>query len=350
MTKVQLLAQVLDRLGGAHLGKLARWNGVLGLNYHRIGAGAGSAYDRELFSATAEDFEEQMGFVARNFDVVAPEDLAGLRDTPRGRHVIVTFDDGYRDNFEIAFPILRSCGLQATFFVATGFLDGGHVAWWDEIAWMARRSSARVLSGAWLERELSLADEHRDATIRELLRRYKALPGERCEAFLLWLAEATDSGRCPPSAARETWMNWDMVREMRAAGMSIGGHTVHHPVLSRLSPAEQVAEILGAAERLRAELGEPMRWFSYPVGGRKAFDEHTRRALARAGVELAFSYYGGHRRPGDWDPYDVRRIAIERDLDGPLFRATMFLPELFGTSDVPSRRRLSAIARDLVSR
>lgn len=348
MNKVQVLARVLDRVGGRHIGKLARWNGVLGLNYHRIGDGAGSPFDRELFSATAEAFAEQMTFLARNFDVIAPEDLVELRDATVGRRVLVTFDDGYRDNWEVAFPILRSCGLRATFFVTAGFLDGGTVAWWDEIAWMVRRSTARTLFCPWLGRDLSLTD--RDATIHALLRRYKSLPGEQCAPFVAWLADATGSGRCPASAARDTWMTWDMVREMRAAGMSIGGHTVHHPVLSRLSPSEQIAEIRGAGERLRAELGEPMRWFSYPVGGRDAFDEHTRRALAMAGVELAFSYYGGYRRSGDWDPYDVRRVAIEAEHDGPLFRATLCLPELLGRHDASIGRRLRETALDLIGR
>jgi len=351
MDKLQLVARLLDRVGGKHVDKLARWSGVLGLNYHRIGSASGSPYDHALYSATQEGFAEQMAFLARNFDVIGPADLAGLGDAPKGRHVLVTFDDGYRDNYEIAFPVLRAQGLSATFFVTVGFLDEGALAWWDEIAWMVRKSTRpRLPAGEWLDAELSLAEPHRETTIHALLKKYKSLLGTRSEGFVAWLAEATGSGRCPSASARETWMTWDMVREMRDGGMTIGGHTVHHPVLSRLSADEQAKEIVGTGERLRAELGEPMRFFAYPVGGRDAFDANTRRALEHAGVELAFSYYGGYRRPGDWDRYDVRRVAIESSHDGPSFRATVCLPSLYGTHEGGLSQRLRATAFDLLAR
>lgn len=351
MDKLQLVARAIERLGGRHVGRLARWSGVLAFNYHRIGDAAESPYDQALYSATQAGFAEQMAFLARNFDVISPADVEGLRSAPKGRHVLVTFDDGYRDNFELAFPVLRALGVPATFFVTVGFLDDGVPAWWDEIAWMLRKSTrGRLPAEPWLGRELSTAQEHLEATIHAVLRRYKSLDAARCEQLVAWLADATGSGRLPQALARATWMTWDMVREMRDGGMTIGGHTVHHPVLSRLDPEAQAAEVLGTGERLRAELGEPMRWFAYPVGGRDAFDVHTRRALERAGVELAFSYYGGYRRPGDWDRYDVRRVAIEAFYDGPRFRAVACLPSLFGSLDEPVSRRLRETAFELLGR
>ncbi len=351
MDKLQLVARLIDRLGGAHVEKLAGWSGVLALNYHRIGDAIGSPFDHELYSATREAFAEQMAFLARHFDVVAPEELAGLAAAPKGRHVLVTFDDGYRDNFELAFPVLRALGVRATFFVTTGFLDDRVLAWWDEIAWMVRRSPrGRVPAGGWLEAELSTAPAHQLATIHALLRRYKSLPSARCADFVAWLGEATGSGRCPQSAAAETWMTWDMVREMRAAGMSIGGHTIHHPVLSQLRPEEQTAEIVGTGARLQAELGERMRWFAYPVGGREAFDRHTRHALQEAGVELAFSYYGGHGSPDAWDRFDIPRVAIERWHDGPRFRATVCLPSLYGDNKERWSRRVRTTVAKLMGR
>jgi peptidoglycan/xylan/chitin deacetylase (PgdA/CDA1 family) len=349
MDKLQLFARCIDRLGGRHLSKLARWSGVLALNYHRIGDAAGSPYDHNLYSATQDGFAEQMAFLARHFHVIGPEDLAGLTDAPKGRHVLVTFDDGYRDNFETAFPVLRAQGVRATFFVTAGFLDDGLLAWWDEIAWMVRHATrSRLPAGEWLKTELSTDNIHLEATIHALLKQYKSLDATRCADFVSWLAQATGSGRCPPDDARKTWMTWDMVREMRAAGMTIGGHTVHHPVLSRLGPEQQAAEVIGTGERLRAELGEPMRWFAYPVGGRDAFDIHTRRALELAGVDLAFSYYGGYRRRGDWDRFDIRRIAIESIHDGARFRETVCLPSLFGINDESWLRRLRMTATELL--
>jgi peptidoglycan/xylan/chitin deacetylase (PgdA/CDA1 family) len=125
-------------------------------------------------------------------------------------------------------------------------------------------------------------------------------------------------------------MTWDMVREMRAGGMGFGGHTVTHPILARCPPDRQCAEIAGCGRRLAEELGEPMRTFSYPVGNRRAFDDATRAGLRAAGVEYAFSYYGGYRRFADTDNYDIRRLAVDTDLTRDQFRAMVTLPQVFG--------------------
>jgi hypothetical protein len=168
----------------------------------------------------------------------------------------------------------------------------------------------------------------RERAVRTLLRTYKALPGSETGRYIDFLSEATGSGRYRGGAGPELWMTWDMVREMRAAGMCIGGHTVNHPVLARLPAEEQDAEVLGCKERFEAELGEPMRYFSYPVGGPSAFNEDTRRCLEARGVELAFSYYGSFIRFAGWDSYDVPRVAVEQCTTPGDLAALMALPQL----------------------
>jgi len=156
------------------------------------------------------------------------------------------------------------------------------------------------------------------------------MPASDHADYLESLAGATGSGRCPAGPEAGLWMTWEMLREMRSAGMTIGGHTVTHPVLARLPQPAQRDEIVACGRRLAEELGEPMRCFSYPVGGLDAFDAGTRECLRDAGVQYAFSYYGGYRTFGDWDYLDVRRIAIESELKPWALRAITTLPWLFG--------------------
>jgi peptidoglycan/xylan/chitin deacetylase (PgdA/CDA1 family) len=143
-----------------------------------------------------------------------------------------------------------------------------------------------------------------------------------------YLAEATGSGRYPRASYPDPWMTWDMVREMLAQGMEIGGHTVHHPVLSRMPCEAQFEEIAQCVKRLYTELGQSVRAFSYPVGKPSAFNEDTRACLKRVGIDFAFSYYGGLRREADWDPYDIRRVAIESDIGLAQFRSLVRLPQM----------------------
>jgi len=304
-----MAAAALERSGlGALLRLAPTWRGVVALGYHRIGTPGDTPFDRAVFDATAEDFDAQVAFLVRNFDVVGPGDLASARP---GRHVLITFDDGYRDSHAVALPILRAHGATATFFLTTGFLDRSRLAWWDEVAWMV------AVSG----RDRSL--------IPALLDRAKALPGGERAAFLDRLARDTGAGRAPAGAADGQWMTWDMARELLAAGMHVGGHTVTHPILARLDPDAQRAEILGCAARLRAELGVPMRWFSHPNGDRGSFDDRTRAILAAAGVELAFAFGGGFVRRRVADRFDVPRLPVGRRTEGPAFAATLTLPQVF---------------------
>ena len=241
----------------------------------------------------------------------------------------MTFDDGYRDNYELALPILRKYEVPTTFFLATGFLDHPGVPWWDELAWMVKRSPRQALeAGDWLGHHLPLDGDRRPA-IDELTRTYKSLPGERTEAFLDFCAEAAGTGRCDPGAGADLWMTWAMAAELRDAGMTIGGHSATHPVLGRADPEVQSREIEECARRLGEELGVSMRFFAYPVGRPGSFDAATRRILRGAGVELAFSLYGGYLRPGRLDPYDVPRASVEMGATPRGFRAMLALPGLF---------------------
>ena len=316
------------------------WSGVLALNYHRVGDGSGSMFDRGLWSCDAEAFDNQVRFCKAHFDLITPADLRDVLGRGRGRYLLITFDDGYRDNYEVAFPILQRERAPATFFVSTGFIDSPHIAWWDEIAWMVRTSERRSVSlPGWLAAPVRLVTD-REIAVRTLLRTYKTLPTNETGAYLDDIAEATGSGRYDSQQDGQTWMTWDMLREMRASGMIVGGHTVNHLVLARAPREIQLEEIAKCSRRLAMELGEPMRYFSYPVGGTGAFDATTKECLEQVGVQYAFSYYSGYRQFHDWDDYDIRRVPVESDVDAGRFRSMLVLPQLFARS----RRRPSIAA------
>jgi peptidoglycan/xylan/chitin deacetylase (PgdA/CDA1 family) len=326
-----LLSAVVGRAGlRSLLGRIFQWSGVLVLNYHRVGDGNGTVFDRGLWSSAGDAFVDQVRFCKAHFDVIAPDDLPHVLARARGRHVLFTFDDGYRDNYEVAFPILRSERVPATFFVATGFIDSPRVPWWDEIAWMVRTSPKDAADlPRWFRAPVRFDKPDCEGAIRTLLRTYKAIRGEATGAYLDDIADTTQSGRYDQQAGADWWMTWDMLREMRAGGMTIGGHTVNHPVLSQLLREVQLEEIETCSRRLAAELGQPMRYFSYPVGGSRAFDAVTRECLKEVGVWYAFSYYAGYRRFHDWDDYDIRRVPVESCLTADWFRSIVVLPQLF---------------------
>jgi len=137
----------------------------------------------------------------------------------------------------------------------------------DEIAWMVRTSPQGGLPASrWLAGPVPFDGPDREAAVRTCLRAFKSMPAADHAEYLEYLAGATSSGRCPDGPGATLWMTWEMLREMRSTGMTIGGHTVNHPVLARLPQPAQRDEIVACGRRLAEELGEPMRYFSYPVG------------------------------------------------------------------------------------
>ena len=330
MSRVDLALGAFRMLGGDIVSRNAPFgHGVLVVNYHRIGVATESIFDRGVFSTTADQFDEQMEFLKRNFDVISPHELPMARRSGKGRYVIVTFDDGYRDNYDLAFPVLKRHGLKATFFVPTAFIDKRQLSWWDTIAWMIRHSDAsEIPAGKWFQDALPLNGDAREHAINEALKKYKMLPGHETSNFVADLADCTGHSSLPTHLGDDLWMTWNNIREMRLGGMTIGGHTVNHPLLARLTSSEQVLEIRGCHERLTEMTGVAPRSFSYPVGKRDTFTTITRAILLSVGFEYAFSFYGGYQNLIDIDLLDIKRINIGRRTTQTIFESMTSLPSV----------------------
>jgi peptidoglycan/xylan/chitin deacetylase (PgdA/CDA1 family) len=304
-------ARALVRAGlGPVLARGARWRGVLVLCYHRIGAPATDP----TASGSAEMFDAQLEMLQRNLEVIDPEDIPEAIGERDGRFAAVTLDDGRRDAYEVAFPILCARGLPAAFFLPTGFIGGTDLPWWDEIALRAAHGNGSGLPSA-----------------DTLLAAYKRLPAAQAREFLEEIRAETPGADEAVAAerARSSWITWDMAREMHRAGMRIGGHTVNHPVLANMGAATQIAEVTGCLRKIEYETGERTRLFSYPVGQRESFSSFTRRCVGDAGVRVAFSCYGGLAERRTWDPLDVPRVPIGTGARSRWFSAMTRAPETF---------------------
>ncbi len=308
------------------LGHLPLWHGVLGLTYHRVGDASASTFYRGHWSASVEEFDAQLELLVKDADVITPEDVPSVVGR-KGRHVLLTFDDGYRDNYLAAYPVLRARNVPATFFLATGLLDSRGPSWFDELAWMVRMSEVdRVEPGNWLPVPVNLKEDP-EAAIELLAARCKPLPSSEIGSFLDEVADVTGSGRF--GGETDLWLTWDMVREMRAGGMWFGGHTQSHDILSRLPAERQSREVGDCLARIGAELGERVRFFSYPEGLPTSFDDRTRRVLAENDIALAFSHYGGYMRSESFDRYDIPRMPVTAGFPVSTLRAMTALPQLF---------------------
>lgn len=303
------------------------------LNYHRIGSPDGNEFDDGVFSATPGAFRSQMRYLRENFALPTLEEVVKLHDEGfplRRPMALVTFDDGYRDNFQVALPILRDLGVQATFFIATGYLEEPCLPWWDHVAYVIKKTRRERFTMDY-PRPLTvdLRRCSRQSALKALLRVYKDAEQIRQADFL---SELESRGGVKVDArplGQGLFMSWEELRTMLAAGMSIGSHTHTHQRLASLTDANQEDELVRSKQTLERELETPIVTVAYPIGGRKAFNAVTKNLAKAAGYRLGFTYYGGINRPGHADPFDLRRIAVDME-DLSLLRSRVALQMLFG--------------------
>ena len=283
------------------------------LIYHRVLAQQDPVFPDE---SDAETFDRQIGQLAACFNILPLDDaIQGLRNgklPPRA--ACITFDDGYADNAEIALPILKKRGVPATFFVATGFLDGGRM-FNDTVIELIRRAPGSTVDLESLglgKFSIGTISERRQA-IYELLGKLKYLPPESRQSTV----EAM-STLIPVDLPLNLMMTSSQVRELHNAGMEIGGHTVSHPILAKMENSAACADITNGKEMLESIIRAPVRFFAYPNGkpGRDYLPDHV-RMVKKLGFDAAVSTaHGAARKDSDlyqlprFTPWDQRPIRF----------------------------------------
>lgn len=232
--------------------------------FHRVLPEPDPLFPTEVY---ADRFDTMCGWISQWFNVL-PLDEAAKRlasGTLPARAAAITFDDGYADNYRIALPILSRHQLNATFFIATGFLDGGCM-WNDVVIDAVRRTRLDVLpteklNGLGLS-ALPVRDTREKATaISLLIDKFKYEPIEKRVERVTALASLAEV--VPPN---DLMMTSDEVRAMRHAGMVIGAHTVSHPILATMDHEKARAEIASSKRMLEDLLRQEIRVFAYPNG------------------------------------------------------------------------------------
>lgn len=292
-----------------------RPSGVYCFNYHRIGEAMASSFDPNVFSCTAANFESHLEFFKSHFKVIDVDTLIELlgNKQPLGqKYAVLTFDDGYIDNYQIAFPLLKKHGLTAAFFIVTEFLDHPKVSWWDEVAWLVRNSKSDfvALPGACDRVELKACDAAN--CIRLVLSAIKKAPNLTIDECVKIVRDQCGV-RLPQDVCESPpFVNWDQVNEMSQAGMDIGSHTVTHKILSHLDEAEQTFEISKSKQLIEERIGKRVSSIAYPVGGRSAFNEITMRLAKEAGYDVGFSFITevAASLSEQWR-YQFRRLAVD---------------------------------------
>jgi peptidoglycan/xylan/chitin deacetylase (PgdA/CDA1 family) len=253
--------------------------------------------------------------------------------------VVLTFDDGYKDNHDRLLPLLREHRATATVFVQTGPMHG-RINWLHHYFWILHRRGPHALGEELAAR---LGPEVRD--------KLRALPPDpvaaeyRIKRVLKYDVSASERDRLldeifragggdDAALARQVWLSPEDCRALDAAGVEVGAHTVNHLVLSSLDRATQRAEIEGSLRDLRGWLGHDVASFAYPYGRSWDYNEDTLAVLRELGFRSAITAMPGLNESST-DRLELRRIAVSEEV--PL---SEILCEVDGVFDWFARRGL----------
>ncbi len=285
------------------------------LMYHSISSASEDiAYPRIVVSPA--NFEWQMDYLASRMNVISLATLLSHLSKgaplPAGS-VVITFDDGYRDNYLKAFPVLEKYGLPATFFLSTDYIGTGKIKWEDRLSRAVRRNPASTLLVDLSTRGLALAFDTSAGA-----KRLKAIDGliallsgidDQEREYILAELERQAGVKAPDREAPRVMLAWDEVRAMASNPlMTFGSHGAAHHRLSRASTPTVEEEIRTSKAEIENQTGCAVKWFAYPYGTPRDFDNRCKSILRAAGFDCALTtVYGRNTRTTD--PFALRRIG-----------------------------------------
>ena len=292
------------------------------LTYHRVDEPARRPWlDPGLISATPKDFSKQMAYLASHYQVLTVSDVLTALKSPNKKHlpprsVLVTFDDGYCDFEEQAWPILRRYKIPATLFVPTAFPDHPEQTfWWDDLYQGLQNTNRRENLDTAIG-TFSLSDAASRKKAYQQLKNYlKTL--QHAEAILRVKELCNELGVQP---AANCIMTWDTLRKLSRDGLTLGAHTRTHPLLNRISLNEAREEAIGSLEDLRKEISFALPIFAYPSG---QFDNNVVSMLDREGFSLAFTTKRGINNINRMNPLRIQRINVGSRTPLPILRAQL---------------------------
>jgi peptidoglycan/xylan/chitin deacetylase (PgdA/CDA1 family) len=265
----------------------------------------------KTFSATPQQFEKHLQLLRDRFEVLSLEQYVDQLGEPRkanSNSVIITFDDGYRDNFLYAFPLLKKYQLPATIFLTTGLVGSDRLPWWERVKWHISQARVSQIQMPGMNVLPLNKPREKHSAIYSIMRTLKLARSDQIPSMVDDLIRGL--GRDPTDEPHERlFLSWEEVRQMHQHDIGFGAHSVSHPNLTQLDADEVMRELSDSKLAIETNLGKPVHAFAYPFGEQDHFNDRIKAAVKMASFKCAVTaLYGHHDQNGDI--YALRRIPV----------------------------------------
>lgn len=271
-------------------------------------------YDLEVFGPNEAEFEIQMKWLKKNVDILSETDLLLVLNNEKKLSrpsLMITFDDGYIDNYTTAYPILKKLGIPAIFFIPTKSINERKLGWWDIISFIINKTNKTNIN--YNDTHVDLRNKR--SAIKYFFNKMKNDLEHETKNTLKTLSDECEVPFPKLHVQSDELMTWSQIREMSDNGMTIGSHTHSHRVLSTLPFFQQKNEMVDSKSMLEENIGHTVKSISYPVGYYTHFSKETRQLAFESGYDLGFSFNTGINYYDKLIPFDVKRIEAENNID-----------------------------------
>jgi len=224
-----------------------------------------SQFSPNVFSCDEYVFEQHLKFYKSNFDVVTIEELNALIQNKKklsNRYALITFDDGYMDNYKLAYPLLKKHLVPATFFIATDFIEKNIIPWWDEIAFLIQNCNQEILQLSNWKSPILLTAKSKNEYIKKVLQLIKLDSSKTMNEKNNKLKTASNLDADYLMPHKDLFMTWEMLKEMQDNGMRIDSQSCSHSIMSHLSIEEQKYEAAHSKKLLSEKMGKEITSFA----------------------------------------------------------------------------------------
>jgi len=309
---------ILIRAGILRLFASQPRSGVGILMYHSVMENPGDVIDSiGNIVHSARVFEAQMQTIARDFQPVSLEEAGRYvkEETEfTKRPVVVTFDDGYSDNYEVAMPILNRCGVPAAFYITVDCVERQTLPWPSRLRFAFRTTKKKTWVGEDGTSWSLAAPEERDRAYLSACDRYCKLSGANLESKIQ-KAEFDLDAKVPADSGR-LMMDWEQVKGLAKNGHIVGSHTMTHPNLAFLEIEEMRQELNESKHQMESRVGTAIHHISYPCPALfPNWTQQTTEESQRAGYKTAVTTTNGLAHKRD-NPFELKRLGPTKTLDG----------------------------------
>lgn len=307
-------------------------NKIVIFNYHRIKSlNTRTPFDEGVFGPDSTRLQSELEWINKETRVLSEEELIDIvykKKKIKEICSLVTFDDGYRDNFDIAYPMLKNLGIPAIFFIPTYHLTERKVGWWDIVAYLIKEFQKCPTAKRFIFEGVEYRDLRADQLIKYFIGQIKSMNASEINGYLIRLSETLNIPFPDSQLQSDELMNCEQIKILSQNGMTIGSHSHDHSILSKQDGSTLKKQLEKSIEILERVISKKINSIAYPVGGYQHFDETTKNISKDVGFKLGFSYLTGVNNTTHIDPFDVKRMSIRPEwinLDIPLAFPEIFL-------------------------